>query len=183
MYTVAMRFSKAATNTNPRRALTNHEWEKYCFVAMGSLYGVELLHDNCVACREWLYKIVEGEYKHVARKQQNPAFLDAVWYVLERNVLNGNALSLKAVDENGNDTDEPIIFSEWSIVTGDRVKRRDFRLDEMLEGGSGQQQVSLFGLSDTPSSEWELDEETGSLIPKPIREFPLVSFYEVAKVD
>ena len=38
------------------------EWEKYCFVAMGSLYGVELLHDNCVACHEWLYKIVEGEY-------------------------------------------------------------------------------------------------------------------------
>ena len=60
------------------------------------------------------------------------------WYALERNVLNGNALSLKAVDENGNDTDEPIIFSEWSIVTGDRVKRRDFRLDEILEGSSGQ---------------------------------------------
>lgn len=149
---------------------------------MGSLYGVELLHDNCVACHEWLYKIVEGEYKHVARKQRNPAFLDTVWYVPERNVLNGNALSLKAVDENGNDTDEPIIFSEWSIVTGDRVRQRDFRLDEMLEGSSGQQLVPLFGLSDTPTSEWELDEETGSLIPKPIREFSLVSFYEVAKV-
>ena len=53
-------------------------------------------------------------------------------------MLNGNVLSLKAVDENGNDTDEPIIFSEWSIVTGDRVKRRDFRLDEILEGSSGQ---------------------------------------------
>ena len=73
-----MRFAKAATNTNLQRALTNHEWEKYCFVAVGSLYGVELLHDNCVACREWLYKILEGEYKHVTRKQQNPAFLETV---------------------------------------------------------------------------------------------------------
>ena len=42
--------------------------------------------------------------------------------------------------------------------------------------------MPLFGLSDTPTSEWELDEETGSLIPKPIRGVPLVSFYEVAKV-
>lgn len=159
------------------------EWEKYCFVAVGSVYGVELLHDNTIACRERLYKIVEDEYERVAKKNQNIAFLDAIWFVLERNILNGNALSLKAVDEGGNDTTEPIIFSEWSIVTGDKVKRRDFRLDEMLEGSVGQQQVPLFGMSDTPTSEWELDKETGSLIPKPIREFPPISFYEVVNFE
>lgn len=103
--------------------------------------------------------------------------------MLDRNILNGNALSLKQVDESGADTEEPIIFSKWSIVTGDKVKRRDFRLDEMLEGSADQVQFSLFGSSGTPTSEWELDPETGAMIPKPIWEYPLTSLYEVSDVE
>ena len=76
-------------------------------------------------------------------------------YVLYRNILNGDALSLKTVDEAGNDTDEPIIFSEWSIVMDDRVKRRDFRLDEMLEGNVGEGQMCpLFGADYRPTVGW-----------------------------
>ena len=165
-----------------RRSLP--EWEKYAFVVVGSVYGVELLHDNTVACRNRLYGIVEERYARVARKSQNPAFLDAIGFVLERNVLNGNALSLKAVDEDGNDTDEPIIFSEWSIVMGDKVKRRDFRLDEMLEGNVDKGQTrSLFGAGYSSAVDWEYDEETKSFIPKPIREYPLTSLYEVMDVE
>jgi len=165
-----------------RRSLP--EWEKYAFVAVGSIYGVELLHDNTVACRDRLYHIVEERYSRVAKKSQDPAFLDAIGYVLERNILNGNALSLKSVDEDGNDTDEPIIFSEWSIVMSDKVKRRDFRLDEMLEGNVDRGQTrSLFGADYSSAVDWEYDEETESFIPKPIREFPLTSFYEVMNVE
>lgn len=160
------------------------EWEKYCFVAVGSVYGVELLHDNAVACRDRLYSIVEERYQRVVKRGPNPDFLDAIGFVLERNILNGNALSLKAVDEDGNDTDEPIIFSEWSVVTGDRVKRRDFRLDEMLEGNVEHGQTrTLFGADMTSAVDWEYDEETKTFIPKPIREFPLTSLYEVHRHD
>jgi hypothetical protein len=172
-----LRRKLAVVNARYRRSLS--EYEKYAFIAVGSIYGVELLHDNAVACRGRLFTIVESDYLQVCRKKPTPGFLDAIRYVLERNILNGNALSLKQVDENGNDTDEPIIFSEWSIVTGDKVKRRDFRLDEMLEGSADQVQFSLFGSSGTPTSEWELDPETGAMIPKPIWEYPMVSFYEV----
>lgn len=158
------------------------EWERYCFVAVASVYGVELLRDNAVACRDRLYGIVEERYRKVAKKDANPDFLDAVGFVLERNILNGNALSLKAVDEDGNDTAEPIIFSEWSIVTGDKVKRRDFRLDEMLEGNVERGHTrSLFGADMTSAVDWEYDEETKTFIPKPIREYPLVSLYEVQR--
>lgn len=160
------------------------EWEKYCFVAVGSVYGVELLHDNAAACRDRLYSIVEERYRRIAKKNPNPYFLDAIGFVLERNVLNGNALSLKAVDEDGNDTGEPIIFSEWSVVAGDRVKRRDFRLDEMLEGNVERGQTrTLFGADMTSAVDWEYDEETKTFIPKPIREFPLTSLYEVHRHD
>lgn len=160
------------------------EWEKYCFVAVGSVYGVELLHDNAAACRDRLYSIVEERYQRVVKRGPNPDFLDAIGFVLERNILNGNALSLKAVDEDGNDTDEPIIFSEWSVVTGDRVKRRDFRLDEMLEGNVERGQTrTLFGADMTSAVDWEYDEEAKTFIPKPIREFPLTSLYEVHRHD
>ena len=172
-----LRRKLAVVNARYRRSLS--EYEKYAFIAVGSIYGVELLHDNAVTCRERLFSIVEADYMRVCRKNPTPGFLDAIRFVLERNILNGNALSLKQVDESGADTEEPIIFSEWSIVTGDKVKRRDFRLDEMLEGSADQVQFSLFGSSGTPTSEWEFDEETGAMIPKPIWEYPMVSFYEV----
>lgn len=63
--------------------------------------------------------------------------MNAVRFVLEKNILCGDALTLK--DANGN----PIRFAEWSIVTGDKVKRRDYLLSELLEGSDSQQ--SLFG--------------------------------------
>jgi len=156
------------------------EWEKYAFIAVGSIYGVELLRDNTMACRKRLFRIVEERYARVSKGGGNQIFLDAIAFVLERNILNGNALSLKAVNEHGQDTDEPIVFSEWSVVLGDKVKRRDFRLDEMLEGNVDKGQTrSLFAADNTPAVDWEYDEETKSFIPKPIREFPLASLYEI----
>lgn len=168
---------------NKRYRKSQHEWEKYAFVAIGSIYGVELLRDNVEACRNRLCDIIEERYRRVAGKSTNPAFLGAARFVLGRNILNGNALSLKVVDEHGNDTNEPIIFSEWSIVMDDKVKRRDFRLDEMLEGSADEPQITLYGSSGTPTGEWELDQETGALIPKPIREYAPTSFYEVMNVE
>lgn len=172
------------------------EYERYAFLAVGSIYGVELLADNARACRERLLGIVREDYLPVCKKRPTPGFLDAVCFVLERNVLIGNALSMKCVDEAQQDTAEPIVFSEWSLVPGGKVKRRDFRLDELLEGGAAAPPrsgravaMSLFGdefLQNEggalhPRSEWELDEETGAMLPAPIREFPLVSIYEIGK--
>ena len=177
-----LRRKLAVVTSRYRKSL--HEWERYCFVAVGSVYGVELLPDNVAACRERLYGIVGDGYRRVAKADASPAFLEAIRFVLGHNVLNGNALSLKAVDKDGNDTEEPIVFSEWSVVMGDRVKRRDFRLDEMLEGNVGAGQTrSLFGADYSPAVDWEYDEETKSFIPKPIREFPLTSIYEVGDAE
>jgi hypothetical protein len=58
----------------------------------------------------------------------------AVRFILSRNIVCGNALTLKVVDENGNDTEEPIIFSEWAFIMGDKMQRRDFRFDKLLAG-------------------------------------------------
>ena len=55
-------------------------------------------------------------------------------FIFSRNIVCGNALSLKKVDANGIDTDEPIVFSEWAFVTGLHLKRSDYTFDKLLEG-------------------------------------------------
>ena len=157
-----------------RYAKSPTEYERYTFLAVSSIYGVELLEDNARECRERLLAFVEGEARAVLKDRLEPVLLDAVSYVLERNILCGDALTLKAADG------EPIIFSEWSLAMGDKVKRRDYRLDELLDGAEREDgQMFLFGLSGTPVSEWEFDEELQTLMPKPIKEYPLCDWREV----
>jgi len=109
------------------------DYERNAFLAVSGLYGVELLADNAAACRKRLFELFSTEYAKVCKNRINVAFLDAIRTVIDRNILCGNALSMKMVDNEQNDTDEPIIFSEWTLAIGGKVKRRDFRLDELLE--------------------------------------------------
>ena len=51
---------------------------------------------------------------------------------MSRNIVCGNALTLRCVDENGNDTDEPIVFSEWAFITGFNIQRSDYTFDQLL---------------------------------------------------
>ena len=152
-----------------------YDYEKYAVVAVTSIYGVELLQDNVEECRRRLFELWDQDYTAHCKNEANDECRDSVRFILSRNILCGNALSLKCVDRQGKDTADPIIFSEWSLVTGCLVKRRDFRLDEMLEGQA--EQVSIF------SPDWEYDEETGAYIPRPIREFPPVDYRRLAQYE
>ena len=146
------------------------ECMRYTFVAVGSIYGVDIMADNVAECRERLFRIVEDEAKKAIRKAVEPRFLEAIRYVLAKNILCGDALTLKDADGR------PITFAEWSMVTGDMVKRRDYRLSELLEGG--ERQVSLFG-EDNEKIDWEYDEETKAYIPSAVAEYAPVNWWEV----
>ena len=159
---VASRYRKSPT-----------EYMRYAFVAVSSVYGVDILADNVAECRERLYGIVEDEAKRAIRGAVDAAFLDSIRFLLSKNILCGDALTLK--DEKG----APITFAEWSVVTSDKVKRRDYRLSELLEGG--EEQVSLFG-DDGDRIDWEYDEETKAYIPSAIAEYPPVNYWEVQSV-
>ena len=67
-------------------------------------------------------------------KKVNEDCRTAIRFILSRNIVCGKALSLKTVDENGNDTDKPIVFSEWSFVMGTKLQRKDFRFNKLLAG-------------------------------------------------
>ena len=149
------------------------EYQRYAFLAVSSIYGVDILADNVGECRERLFRIVEKDAHSNIKGSIEPAFLDAVRYVLEKNILCGDALTLK--DASG----EPITFAEWSMLGGDLVKRRDFLLSELLEGNvEKNEQPSLFGEA---LMSWDFDEETRAYLPAPVREYPPVDYREVGR--
>lgn len=110
------------------------DYEKNAVLAISSIYGVELMMDNVLACRERLFKIWDKEYKAVCKKETNDQTREAVRFILGRNIVCGNALTLMCVDENGVDTEQPIVFSEWAFITGTQMQRKDYTLDELVNG-------------------------------------------------
>lgn len=125
------------------------DYEKNAVLAAGSIYGVDIMQDNVVACRERMFEIWDKEYKTVCKKDCNDETRDAVRFIFSRNIVCGNALSLMCVDENGNDTEEPIVFSEWAFVTGSQIQRKDYTFEHLLRMQSStekkkESQISLF---------------------------------------
>lgn len=110
------------------------EFEKQSVIAVASVYGIDILMDNVLSCRERLYDIWNAEYEAICKKEVNEDCRAAIRFILSRNIVLGNALSMKTVNENGEDTDEPIVFSEWAFVMGDKMQRKDFRFDRLLAG-------------------------------------------------
>ena len=161
------------------------DFEKYAVVAVTSIYGVDILQDNVQACRARLFDIWDGQYTENCKGECREDCRDAVRYILTRNILCGNALTMRRVDARGNDTGEPIVFSEWNMVTGSLIKRRDYRLDALMgevntPGDGGQ--LSMFDAAANAADSLRLDPETKAWIPKPLREYPLVAYWRVQDV-
>ncbi len=117
------------------------DYEKNAVLAISSVYGVDIMQDNVLACRDRLFKIWDKEYKAVCKKDCNDQTREAVKFILSKNIVCGNALTLKCVDENGNETDEPIVFSEWAFITGVQMQRQDYTFAHLLEMNNEEKQT------------------------------------------
>ena len=171
----------------PRRG-SCHDYELNAVKAVMSLYGVELLYDNVTACRARLFRIFDEEYTAVCKKNASDDVRAVVRYVLEQNILHGDALALVQVDLTGAPTDTPIIFAEWTFPMNDtKVKRRDFRLDVLLKDNpdesSHDTQFNLFEDDAMNPDFWDTDPVTKQPIPKPIREYPLIHYRRIMEHD
>ena len=145
------------------------DYEKYAVLAITSIYGVDILEDNVLECRNRMFSIFNDEYTKICKEDANDECREAVRYILSRNILHGDALTMATLEG------EPIIFSEWSLVSGSMIKRRDYRYDELLAGS--QEQISIFMVG------WEYDEEIQAFIPAPLREYPLIDYRRVQYVE
>ena len=117
------------------------DYEKNAVLAISSVYGVDIMQDNVLACRDRLFKLWDKEYKTVCKKDCNDQTREAVKFILTKNIVCGNALTLKCVDENGNETDEPIVFSEWAFITGFQMQRQDYTFAHLLEMNNEEKQT------------------------------------------
>lgn len=145
-----------------RRYRSNQlDFERYCFQAVGSVYGVDILADNVQACRKRLLGIIRYSYRRLYGDSAKTAFMDAIEFVLSRNILHGDALTLKLPGDQ-----TPITFSEWSFTVGSLVKRVDYEFHALIERSV--EGDALFS---------DLGEMV--FIPKPSKEFKPVHFLEV----
>lgn len=109
------------------------DYEKNSVLAISSVYGVDIMLDNVLDCRDRLFKIWDKEYKVICKKDCNEQTREAVKFILSKNIVCGNALTFKRVDEKGDETDEPIVFSEWAFITGAQMQRQDYTFSHLLE--------------------------------------------------
>ncbi len=110
-----------------------YEWERYALLALGSLYGIDILSDNVAACRDILFAVWDAAYRVACGKECDDAVRGTARFMLTRNIILGNALTLQCVDAAQNDTAEPIVFSEWSFPRNDAILyRRDYSFAELL---------------------------------------------------
>jgi hypothetical protein len=99
------------------------EKEQYSLLSLMCIYGIELLEDNSIECRENLMVVFSGR---LAIGPQDSLYL-AARNVLEANVIQGNALNMTTPGG------EHLIFPEWAYLSKGRFQRRDFRFDSLAQ--------------------------------------------------
>ena len=146
------------------------DYEKQAIVAIGSLYGVDIMNDNVIACRERLYKIWNEEYTDHCKSETSDEARDAAKFIISRNIINGNALTLMCVDANGKDTSAPIVFSEWTLIGATQMQRSDYTMSDLLLYNDNSE-GNLFALTE------EQKEEGGIFLRRYITHYKKVQDY------
>lgn len=148
------------------------DYERYAILALMSIYGVELLEDNAERCRQNLFAIWNKEYTAVMKRQASEECRNAARYILRKNILCGDALTMLQPDST------PIVFAEWSLVSGGMVKRRDYTLDELLRKSEPKPETD--GVYQTSL---ESRNDAAEILPTPIREYPLTDYRRLTQYE
>ena len=138
------------------------EYERYAVLAVASIYGIDLLPDNVADCRALLLGICIENYAGACKCKCDcipTDFIETIRFILSKNIVLGDALTLKCADGS----DKPIIFSEWSLVTGNKFKRRNFYFSNLVDSEFS----GTFNSSDMGDTTWS---------PVPVREFPITDY-------
>lgn len=139
------------------------DFEKWSFIAISSLYGIDLLEDNIIDCRNKLYNNFKDAYERLYKKKIKYDVLHAIKYVLDHNILIGDALTMKVDDDNY------IVFPEWSFVKGNSIRRRDYIYKELIREKNSKEIISV--------------ENQTAFIPEPIKEYPLINYLKVVEYE
>ena len=157
-------FGRKLSVVESRYEKTQLDYERNSVLAASSIYGIDILEDNILKCRKRLFDIFEKNYNRLFKKTTKEECKKVVKYILEHNIIWGNALTLKTVDHDP----QLIVFSEWSPVNGSMFKRRDFTFHELLDHAAIGE-LPLFS---------DLGDDV--FIPSPEKEYPLTHFMSIS---
>ena len=141
-----------------------YEFEKNSVVVISSIYGIDILEDNVEETKNRLFNYYKSAYSKTFKGLVNEELLLTIKYILSKNIIHGDALSLKKVD-----SDEPVTFCEWSLVNNS-IKRRDFTFEHLLQN-SPLEGLNLFS---------DLGEDV--FIPTPTKEYPLTHYLKLSEL-
>ena len=139
---------------------------RYSFLALCSIYGIDILPDNIHNCREKLLKLWIAHITGFQQFQNDENLLNSAIFVLNKNIIDGDSLSLKRLDGT------PIIFSEWSFITDTLIKRRDFKFEDLISVQNDQLNLFDPGIS--------IEEDTKTYVPLPLEEFKPIDYRTLA---
>ena len=153
------------------------EFERYGVVAVSSIYGVDIIRDNVEGTRGRLFESFYQYYSRQFKSRIKEKCLSTVQFLLTKNIVHGNALTLQTESH----PPQPIVFSDWSLVTGSMIKRRDFAYHELMPQ-QGLAEADLF------ASRASIDPPVNDLgksvfIPEPVREYPLTHFFRLSDAE
>ncbi|NPV74762.1 MAG: SAM-dependent DNA methyltransferase [Anaerolineae bacterium] len=148
------------------------EFERNLVLAVSSIYGIDILQDNVITCRHRLFDIAHEQYTALYKRKAKPEMRRALRFILERNIIWGDALTLRTVGPEPHQ----IIFSEWSFpLHNSLIKRRDFVFAELLPD-ERRNQPGLFSQNVYLS---DLGEKV--FLPTETYNYPLVHFLKLGE--
>lgn len=150
---------------------SQQDYEKNLFIVTASIYGVEILEDNVLACQKRLLKIIIGEYTKIYKKTYKQKLIDTLDYILTKNIIHGDALTLKSSKKDL--LGESIIFSDWTIIGNGLVKRKDYIYSDLIDR-STHREMPLFS---------DLSDDDEAFIPEPIANYKPINFLEIANAE
>jgi hypothetical protein len=134
---------------------------KKVFISISSLYGIDLLPDNVHQTKIRLSDLSKKFLDNKLKEQYNKSFLKSLEFLLSLNIIAGDALSLKNLQN------KPIVFSQWSFLQGGLVKRSDYKFSNLI--------------SYRPFEEGTLFSDMGEkvFIPDPVKDHKPVYFMDL----
>jgi len=150
-----------------RYGKSQEEYEIYAVIAVSSIYGIDLLQDNVEETRKRLFDIFNDSYTKKYKNNCKEEYRVSIRFILERNILRGDT------SPSSTDNNEPIIFSEWSVVNKKMIKRRDFTLDNLFKAEAKKLGRLFEYFQDTDPA----------FLPEPIKKYPLTHYLRLAEDD
>lgn len=140
-----------------------YEFERNSVVVVGSIYGVDILADNAQLARDRLFDRFIEVYEKYFKEYCNDNLIKSIKFILDKNIIHGDALTLKQVD-----SENPVTFSEWAIINN-KLKRRDFTLVDLIAYAPFEKGTLFSDMGDEVH------------IPSPIKDYSLVKYDQAYK--